>query len=222
MGCYDMGYFITIEGGEGSGKTSVLNKVIQLLNEDGYINIVTSREPGGIKIATQIREVILNKENTSMDPVTEMFLFAASRRQHIVEKILPALEDNAIFVCDRFVDSSYVYQGIVGNIGLDTVINVNEIATLGCKPNLTILFDVDPKIGLERINANKAREVNRLDLKSIEYHNKIREGYLVVANKFKDRIVVIDASKTFDEVVNDVYTLIKSRLEENGYERVSK
>lgn len=216
-----MGYFISIEGGEGSGKSSVLKEVISRLNKDGYNNIVTSREPGGIKIATDIRQVILDKENTSMDAVTEMFLFAASRRQHIVEKVLPCLENNAIFVCDRFVDSSYVYQGIAGNVGLDTVIKVNDIATIGCVPNLTILFDVDPRIGLKRISDNKDREVNRLDLKSLEYHDKIRSGYLEIAKMFKDRIVVIDASKNFDEVVNEVYNLIKSKLEENGYERVS-
>lgn len=216
-----MGYFITIEGGEGSGKTSVIKKVISLLNKDGYSNIVTSREPGGIKIATQIREVLLDKENTSMDPLTETFLFAASRRQHIVEKVLPVLNNNAIFICDRFIDSSYVYQGIAGNVGLERVISINDIAIEGCVPNLTILFDVDPRIGLERINSNKDREVNRLDLASLSFHDKVREGYLSVAKRFNERIVVIDASKTFDEVVENVYNLIRSKLEEIKYERVS-
>lgn len=217
-----MGYFITIEGGEGSGKTSVINEVVSLLNKDGYLNIVTSREPGGIKIATDIRGILLDKENTSMDPITETFLFAASRRQHIVEKILPALNDNAIFICDRFIDSSYVYQGLAGNVGLDKVIDINNLAIDGCVPNLTILFDLDPLIGLERINKNKDREVNRLDLASLEFHNKVRDGYNKVANMFSDRIVVIDASKCFSDVVSDVYNLIKSKLEEVNYERVSK
>ena len=217
-----MGYFITIEGGEGSGKTSVLNRVIELLKDDGYTNIVTSREPGGIKIATQIREVLLDKSNTSMDVLTETFLFAASRRQHIVEKVLPNLDNGAIFICDRFIDSSYVYQGIAGKVGLEKVIEINEIAIEGCKPNLTILFDLDPRIGLERINKNKDREVNRLDLASLEFHDKVREGYNKIANMFKDRIVVVDASKSFEEVVSDVYTIIKNKLEEEKYERVSK
>lgn len=217
-----MGYFITIEGGEGSGKTSVLNRVIELLKDDGYTNIVTSREPGGIKIATQIREVLLDKSNTSMDALTETFLFAASRRQHIVEKVLPNLDNGAIFICDRFIDSSYVYQGIAGKVGLERVIEINEIAIEGCKPNLTILFDLDPRIGLERINKNKDREVNRLDLASLEFHDKVREGYNKIANMFKDRIVVVDASKSFEEVVSDVYTIIKNKLEEEKYERVSK
>ena len=217
-----MGYFITIEGGEGSGKTSVLQEVIKLLNNDGYTNIVTSREPGGIKIATQIREVLLDKSNTSMDALTETFLFAASRRQHIVEKVLPELNNGAIFICDRFVDSSYVYQGIAGKVGLDRVVEINEIATMGCKPDLTILFDLDPRIGLERINKNKDREVNRLDLASIEYHDKVRAGYKQVAEMFKDRIVVVDASKSFEQVINDVYNIIKTKLEEQNYERVSK
>ena len=217
-----MGYFITIEGGEGSGKTSVLQEVIKLLNNDGYTNIVTSREPGGIKIATQIREVLLDKSNTSMDALTETFLFAASRRQHIVEKVLPELNNGAIFICDRFVDSSYVYQGIAGKVGLDRVVEINEIATMGCKPDLTILFDLDPRIGLERINKNKDREVNRLDLASIEYHDKVRAGYKQVAEMFKDRIVVVDASKSFEQVINDVYNIVKAKLEEQNYERVSK
>lgn len=216
-----MGYFITIEGGEGSGKTSVINEVVSLLNKDGYLNIVTSREPGGIKIATDIRGILLDKENTSMDPITETFLFAASRRQHIVEKILPALNDNAIFICDRFIDSSYVYQGLAGNVGLDKVIDINNLAIDGCVPNLTILFDLDPLIGLERINKNKDREINRLDLASLAFHDKVREGYKLIANKFSDRIVVIDASKSFEEVVDDVYNLIRSKLEEINYERIS-
>ena len=217
-----MGYFITVEGGEGCGKTSVLSEVVKRLIEDGFTNIVSSREPGGIKIATQIREVLLDKENTTMDALTETFLFAASRRQHIVEKVLPELNNGAIFICDRFIDSSYVYQGIAGKVGLERVMEINEIAIMGCKPNLTILFDLDPRIGQERINKNKDREVNRLDLASLEYHDKVRAGYLKVAEMFKDRIIVVDASKSFEEVIDDVYNIIKTKLEEENYERVSK
>ena len=215
-----MGYFISVEGGEGSGKTSVIKEVVNRLDKLGYKKIISSREPGGIKIATDIRGILLDKENTTMDSITETFLFAASRRQHIVEKILPALEENAIFICDRFVDSSYVYQGVAGNVGIERVIEINKIATDGCMPNLTILFDLDPRIGLERINANKNREVNRLDLASLEYHDKVRAGYKMMAERFSDRIVVIDASKKFEEVVEDVYNLIKGKLEEINYERV--
>ena len=143
-----MGYFISVEGGEGSGKSSVIEEVIKRLNRDGYKKIVSSREPGGVKIADQIRKVLLDKENTEIDPLTEAFLLAGGRRQHVKEKILPSLEDNAIVICDRFVDSSYVYQGIAGSVGLDKVIEINKMATGGCMPNLTILFDIDPKIGL--------------------------------------------------------------------------
>lgn len=211
-----MGYFITVEGGEGSGKTSVIKEVVDRLEKDGYSDIIASREPGGIKISTEIREVLLNKENTNMDPITEALLFAASRRQHVVEKILPALKENKIFICDRFIDSSYVYQGIVGSVGLDRVIDINSIAIEGCVPDLTILFDLDPKIGLERINKNKDREVNRLDLAGLDYHNKVRAGYKRVASLYQDRIVVIDASKNFNEVVEEVYLLIKNKLEEEN------
>lgn len=216
-----MGYFISVEGGEGSGKTSVIEKVIELLNKAGYKNIVTSREPGGVKIAEDIRNVVLNKENTSIDPITETLLFAASRRQHLVEKVLPALKNNSIFICDRYIDCSYVYQGLAGNVGLEKVKVINEMAIEGCIPNLTILFDVDPKVGFERINKNKDREINRLDLVSLDFHNKVRDGYKQIAEMFKDRFVVIDANKSFEEVVKNVYTLIKSKLEEAKYERIS-
>jgi len=156
-----------------------------------------------------------------MDPITEALLFAASRRQHVAEKILPALKNDCIFICDRYIDSSYVYQGYAGNVGLDKVISINELAIDGCVPNLTILFDLDPRIGLERINKNKDREINRLDLAKLEFHDKIREGYKLVADKFKDRIVIVDVSKTFEEVVEEVYNLIRNKLEEHKYERIS-
>ena len=214
-----MGYFITIEGGDGCGKTSVLKEVIERLNKDGYTNIVASREPGGVKISNEIREVLLNKDNTKMDPITEALLFAASRRQHLVEKVIPALESNAVFICDRFIDSSYVYQGIAGNVGLDKVITVNELAIDGYIPDLTIFFDVEPKVALARIN--QEREINRLDLAGLEYHNRVYNGYKKIAKMYPERIVSVDASQSFEKVCDDVYQLIKNKLEELGYARVS-
>ena len=215
-----MGYFITVEGGEGCGKTSVLERVIPRLIEDGYTNIVAAREPGGIKISEQIREVILNKENTNMDPIAEALLFVASRRQLVSEKILPVLNNNGIFICDRYVDSNYVYQGYAGNVGVEKVIELNELAIGDCLPDLTIVFDLDPKIGLDRIARNHNREVNRLDLAKLDYHYKIREGYQMIAKRFPNRIVVVDASKSLEEVVDMVYNLIKCRLEEVKDERL--
>ena len=204
--------FITFEGPEGSGKTSVANKICELLEQEGY-KIVHTREPGGTKIAEQIREVILDKENTALDPRSEALLYAASRRQHLVEKVWPAIKEGKIVICDRYLDSSLAYQGGGRNLGVDNILNINLFATEDTYPDLTLLFDIEPSKGLERIAKNKNREVNRLDLEKLDFHNKVRETFLELSKKYKDRYVVIDASKSFDEVVNIAYKIIKEKLE---------
>lgn len=204
--------FVTIEGPEGSGKSSVTKKVVELLEKDGECVILT-REPGGTPIAEQIRNVILDKQNTAMDPITEALLYAASRRQHLVEKVWPLSKEGKIIISDRFLDSSLAYQGGARNIGIDKVLEMNMFATEGYYPDLTLLFDVDPRIGLERIAANKGREVNRLDLEKIEFHDSVRQTFLSLAKRFKDRYVILDASKPFDKVVEDAYKAIKDRLQ---------
>lgn len=204
--------FVTIEGPEGSGKSSVTKKVVELLEKDGECVILT-REPGGTPIAEQIRNVILDKQNTAMDPITEALLYAASRRQHLVEKVWPLSKEGKIIISDRFLDSSLAYQGGARNIGIDKVLEMNMFATEGYYPDLTLLFDVDPRIGLERISANKGREVNRLDLEKIEFHDSVRQTFLSLAKRFKDRFVILDASKPFDKVVEDAYKAIKDRLQ---------
>ena len=204
--------FITFEGPEGSGKTSVANKICELLEQEGY-KIVHTREPGGTKIAEQIREVILDKANTALDPRSEALLYAASRRQHLVEKVWPAIKEGKIVICDRYLDSSLAYQGGGRNLGVDNILNINLFATENTYPDLTLLFDIEPSKGLERIAKNKNREVNRLDLEKLDFHNKVRETFLELSKKYKDRYVVIDASKSFDEVVNIAYKIIKEKLE---------
>lgn len=204
--------FVTIEGPEGSGKSSVTKKVVELLEKDGECVILT-REPGGTPIAEQIRNVILDKQNTAMDPITEALLYAASRRQHLVEKVWPLSKEGKIIISDRFLDSSLAYQGGARNIGIDKVLEMNMFATEGYYPELTLLFDLDPRIGLERIAANKGREVNRLDLEKIDFHDNVRNTFLSLAERFKDRYVVLDASKPFDEVVKDAYKAIKDKLQ---------
>lgn len=204
--------FITFEGPEGSGKTSVANKICELLEQEGY-KIVHTREPGGTKIAEQIREVILDKANTALDPRSEALLYAASRRQHLVEKVWPAIKEGKIVICDRYLDSSLAYQGGGRNLGVDNILNINLFATENTFPDLTLLFDIEPSKGLERIAKNKNREVNRLDLEKLDFHNKVRETFLELSKKYKDRYVVIDASKSFDEVVNIAYKIIKEKLE---------
>lgn len=204
------GVFITFEGGEGSGKTTIASMIKESLEKEGY-DVVLTREPGGVKISEQIRNVIVDTNNKEMDSKTEALLYAASRRQHLIEKVIPALNENKIVICDRYLDSSLVYQGIARNIGIDEVYNMNLFATDNKLPNLTIFFDVIPEIGLNRITKNN-REVNRFDLESIKFHRKVYEGYLLICNKYKDRIKRIDASKNVEEVYNQVFKEIKGIL----------
>jgi len=206
-----MSKFISLEGPEGSGKSSVMEKVYERLLLDGY-QIVKTREPGGTPIGEQIRNVILNQENTNMDIRTECLLFAASRRQHLVEKIWPALKEGKLVFCDRYLDSSLTYQGVARSLGIENVLNVNLFATENTYPDLTLFFDVAPEIGLSRINQNKDREVNRLDKEKLDFHKKVYQGYQILLEKYPERIKRIDASKPFSEVVEQTYRIIKENL----------
>ena len=203
--------FITLEGPEGSGKTTAVSAACKRLEEMGY-QIVRTREPGGTPIAEQIRNVILDKANTAMDPRTEALLYAASRRQHLVEKVWPALKEGKIVICDRYLDSSLAYQGGARDLGVDNVLNVNLFATENTWPDLTLLFDLPPEVGLARINANASREVNRLDLETLEFHNKVRNTFLELARRYPERFVIIDASKSQEEVANATMDAILKRI----------
>lgn len=207
----EKGIFITIEGPDGSGKTTILQMLAQNLENEGYA-VVATREPGGIDIAEQIRKVILDPENTAMDPRTEALLYAAARRQHLAEKVKPALEKGKIVLCDRFVDSSLAYQGHARGLGIDEVYSINEFAIENMMPAMTLYFDVAPEIGLERINKNKGREVNRLDMEKLEFHQKVREGYMILAERFSNRIVKVDASKDLETVYAQAEAQIKQLL----------
>ena len=206
-----MSLFITLEGPEGSGKTSAIKIVKERLESLGY-QIEMTREPGGTSISEQIREVILDKRNTLMDPRTEALLYAASRRQHLVEKIWPSLKEGKIVFCDRYLDSSLAYQGYARGLGIDEILKVNDYATEGTFPDITLLFDIDPELGLERINKNKDREVNRLDVEKLSFHKKVREGYLLLSKKFPQRYIIVDASKPLEEVANQVFEEIIKKL----------
>ena len=203
--------FITLEGPEGSGKTTAVEAAVKALQEKGY-EIVRTREPGGTPIAEQIRNVILDKANTSMDPRTEALLYAASRRQHLVEKVWPALKEGKIVICDRYLDSSLAYQGGARGLGVDEVLNVNLFATENTWPDLTLLFDIKPEVGLARIASNASREVNRLDLEKLEFHNKVRDTFLALAKQYPDRYVIIDASQSREEVAKATLEAIMNRL----------
>ena len=203
--------FITIEGPEGSGKTTAVDTAVKELEKMGY-QIVRTREPGGTPIAEQIRNVILDKNNTAMDQRTEALLYAASRRQHLVEKVWPALKEGKIVICDRYLDSSLAYQGGARGLGIDNILNVNNFATEGTVPDLTLLFDLQPELGLARIAANSNREVNRLDLEKLDFHRKVRETFLELAKRYPERFVVIDASQSREEVAKKTLEVMLSRI----------
>ncbi|CAM3783295.1 dTMP kinase [Cytobacillus oceanisediminis] len=203
------GMFITVEGPEGAGKTTIINMLANRLEAEGF-QVLQTREPGGIEIAEQIRGVILDKNNTKMDPRTEALLYAAARRQHLVEKVKPALEKGYVLLCDRFIDSSLAYQGYARGLGIEEVFSINSFAIEGMMPKLTLYFDIEPEAGLERINQHKGREVNRLDLEKLDFHHKVREGYLKLMELYPDRIYKIDASRP----VEDVYKQAEAKLKE--------
>lgn len=206
------GLFIVFEGGEGTGKTTAINSIYDWIIEK-ELKCIKTREPGGIKIAEEIRQVILNKENTKMDGRTEALLYAAARRQHLVEKVIPALENGYIVLCDRFIDSSLAYQGYARGLGIDEVMSINRFAIGDYMPDLSILFDLDPKIGLERISMSGEREVNRLDLEKMEFHEKVREGYDKVYNNNKDRIIKINAEQSREDIVTEIKEILKTKLQ---------
>jgi dTMP kinase len=201
------GTFITFEGPEGAGKTTIINMVARQLD-----NVLVTREPGGIDIAEQIRRVILDKGNTAMDPRTEALLYAAARRQHLIEKVKPALAEGKVVLCDRFVDSSLAYQGYARGLGIDEVWMINQFAIEDLMPVLTIYFDIVPELGLTRINQNKGREINRLDLENLEFHQKVSAGYHHLIQRFPNRIVSIDASGTVEEVFKKTLQLVEAKL----------
>lgn len=207
------GCFIVFEGGEGSGKSTILEMIYNWMIENN-IDCIKTREPGGIKIAEQIRSVILDKDNTEMDGRCEALLYAAARRQHLVERVIPALESGKVVLCDRFLDSSLAYQGHARGLGIDEIYEINKFAIDGYFPDLSLFFDLNPKVGLERINRNKDREVNRLDLEKMDFHNKVREGYNILLQRGNNNMIKIDASKSIDEVFESVKESIELYLKE--------
>ena len=206
------GILITLEGPEGAGKTTILHQILPILTQMG-VDILTTREPGGIRIAESIREIILAPENTAIDGKTEMLLFAAGRRQHLNEKVRPALAEGKIVIIDRFIDSSVAYQGYARGIDVADVETINNFATDGLLPDLTLYFDVDTEIGLSRVMSGD-REVNRLDLEAQEMHQKVRAGYQAIAKANPKRIVTIDASQAIDQVVAATLSTLQIRFPE--------
>ena len=196
------GIFITMEGPEGAGKTTITQMLGKALQQEGY-QVLLTREPGGVPISEQIREVILNKDNTAMDSRTEALLYAAARRQHLVEVVMPELERGGIVLCDRFIDSSLAYQGHARGLDKEEVYNINKFAIGDMMPDATLFFDIDPEEGLRRIQSNGEREVNRLDLEALDFHKKVCEGYQFIINRLKEPFIIVDAGRSIDEVFEE-------------------
>lgn len=207
------GTFITIEGGEGAGKTTLIARLTERIYKETKRKTITTREPGGIPIAEDIRAVILDRKNTTMDARTEALLYAAARRQHLAEKVFPALKDGKVVICDRFVDSSLAYQGYARGLGIPNVWEINRFAIEDCMPHLTLYLDIEPEIGLARIEENGQREVNRLDLESLAFHRKVREGYRIVAGMFPERFVTLDASVEPEQLEREAWLHVSQRLQ---------
>lgn len=204
------GLFITFEGPDGSGKTTVSTLVCEALAEQGY-PAVYSREPGGSKLAEKIRDIILDPDNTEMDARTEALLYAASRRQNVVENIIPALDEGKIVICDRFIDSSLAYQGFGRHIGFDEVYAINAFAVESCLPDFTYFLNIDYLTGLDRISKNRSAK-DRLELENNEFHREVYEGYQIILERFKQRMIIIDGTQPIETSVSEIVRDIISRF----------
>lgn len=206
--------FITFEGGEGSGKSTVIKAVSEFLTAGGIENIIT-REPGGTKISEDIRDIILDSRNRNISAETEALLFAAARTQHLKEVILPALREKKFVLCDRYLDSNLAYQGYARGLGIQEVLEINRFATKHM-PDYTIYIDTDPKESLIRVF--KRDEKNRLDMESLFFHKEVREGYLQLSKNYPHRYIVIDGDCSLNQlvfrVIKEMKKIIKVMLPE--------
>ena len=198
--------FITFEGGEGSGKTSLIEYIKKALSSH---ETVCTREPGGSLVAEAIRDVVLNPKYEGVTPYTEALLYAASRAQHLDEVVIPALNENKIVLCDRYLDSSLAYQAFARDLGFDFVLSINQYATKHM-PDMTFYIDLDPKIGLARIHDRS--KFDRLDQESMDFHDRVRRGYLEVVKRYPKRVIVIDGNRPLEQIAEDILSIIKDKL----------
>ncbi|MCT4778291.1 MULTISPECIES: dTMP kinase [Exiguobacterium] len=207
------GMFITVEGPDGSGKTTQLQLLVRSLTEKGY-EVVVTREPGGTKVGNSIREVLLSPEHDEMTPRVEMMLYAASRAQNIDQVIRPALKRGAIVVCDRFVDASIAYQGYGLQYDLDQILSLNEWATVGIKPDLTFLFDLTPDQASRRMKDRG--QLDRIESRDESFHQRVYDGFKKLLEQHPDRMVRIDANATIEMIQDEVLDITLERLNERG------
>lgn len=208
------GFFLTVEGIEGCGKTTQLKRLARQLRDAGH-NCVTTKEPGGTPIGDRVRAILLDPQAEGMDPLSELFLLAASRRQNVVELVQPALDKGAVVLCDRYAEASVVYQGYGRGLDLQQVLDINRWATGGIAPDITLVFDLPEAVGLDRARSRNATEnlmaESRLEGEDLAFHRRVREGYLVLAKEHPERFAVIDADRSIDHVFADVIRVLRER-----------
>lgn len=201
--------FISFEGMEGSGKSTQVGILSGKLREKG-IDVVVTREPGGTRIGEQIREITHSRDNVDITAASEAYLMAASRAQTVREIIRPALIAGKVVIADRFFDSSLAYQGYGREFGEERIAVLNELATDGIMPDITFFLDVTPKLGFTRRNGTK--KIDRLDLQPPDFYERVYEGYQKMANKYKDRFIVVDGKKSIEDITEDIWKIISPRL----------
>jgi dTMP kinase len=208
--------FITFEGIEGCGKTTQVKRFIKYLNKNG-ISSINTLEPGGTDIGQGIRRILLDTNNTNLFPLTELILYAADRAQHVNEVIKPALDQGKWVICDRYLDATIAYQGFGRGLDLEIINILNKKATGGLLPDVTILMDCEEDVGikraLERNKESSQEDQGRFEKEKMEFHHRVRQGYLTLADKNKGRYIVIDAAKTVDEVEKDIIRALKQHVD---------
>ena len=209
------GSFISFEGGEGCGKTTQIQKLVDRIKKLSSIPFVVTREPGGVPSAELIRKILVNGDADKWHPTTEGLLISAARHEHVERIIRPALAKNQLVISDRFVDSTAVYQGIVGGVSAENIAAMNAIACLGIHPDVTIILDIDTQVGLERAKSRGKGE-DRFEAKGYAYHEKVRAGFLKIAANAPSRCVVINANRTPDEIGADIWRMVRPHLLKSG------
>ncbi|MBM3746552.1 MAG: dTMP kinase [Acidobacteria bacterium] len=208
------GYFLTFEGTDGCGKTTQLERLAARLRARGY-EVVHAVEPGGTRIGAQIRRILLDSANQDLCPTAEMLLYFASRAQNVEECIVPALKRGAVVLCDRFTDSTLVYQGMARGVGEEPVLALDRIACRGLAPDLTLLIDMDLETSLERARSRGlSKQESRMDEQAVEFHRRVREGYLKLAEREPRRVRIIDGRPDADSVERAVWEAVAPLLEE--------
>lgn len=205
------GLFISFEGSDGAGKSTQIALAKEYVESRGIAPIMT-REPGGTSISEKLREILLDKNNSEMSPLTEMLIYASARAQLVSEVIKPAIDNGEVIICDRFIDSSVAYQGYGRELG-DVVKEVNKVAIDGILPDLTIFLDLDPAVGRARI---KSEDFDRLEQEKMDFHYRVYNGYKSIAESEPDRVAVIDASRTIEEISADIAARLKALCDEKG------